>query len=118
MSLAQIGVRLLDDRAGFRKTLRGFPGDCDDFGIDRADPGWADLGFAQRTGAALRLLAEARPGRPIALRWAIPGGAVYDRRSPHYRDVLDHYYLTGQTAEAPYAIGDIVAAGESRWVFH
>jgi acyl-homoserine lactone acylase PvdQ len=99
------------DPAGFAR-----PGD--NFGIDRTDPGWADLGFAQRTGAGLRLLAEARPGRPIALRWAIPGGAVYDRRSPHYRDLLDHYYLTGQTAEAPYAIGDIVAAGESRWVFH
>jgi penicillin amidase len=96
----------------------GFPRDGDNFAINRADSGWADLDFSQRAdGPAQRFLAEARRGQPIAIRWALPGGAIFDRRSPHYRDLLDHYYLTDQHFDVPIAIAEIVAAGESRWVF-
>lgn len=96
----------------------GFPRDGDNFAIDRAGHGWSDLEFSQLAEApAQRLLAEARPGQAIAVKWALPGGAIYDRRSPHYRDLLDRHYLTDQPFDAPYAIDDIVAAGESRWVF-
>jgi len=42
---------------------------------------------------------------------------IFDRRSPHYRDLLDGSYLTGMGFDAPFAIADIVAAGETRWVF-
>ena len=95
----------------------GFPRDGDNFAINRADHGWSNLDFVQRAdGPALRLLAEARPGRPIALRWALPGGAIFDRRSPHYRDLLDRY-LTDESFDVPIAIADIAAAGETRWVF-
>jgi hypothetical protein len=52
------------------------------------------------------------------VRWALPGGTIQDRRSPHYRDLLDRYYLTDQLFDAPSSIDEIVAAGESRWVFH
>lgn len=96
----------------------GFPRAGDGFAINRAGHGWSTLDFSQRSdGAAQRFIAEARPGAPIAIRWALPGGAIFDRRSPHYRDLLDRYYLTGELFDAPIAIADIVAAGELRWVF-
>ena len=47
--LAQIRMRLLDDRAGFGEALRGLARDRRDFGIDRRD---AEIG---RIGDALRL---------------------------------------------------------------
>ncbi|HMG20569.1 MAG TPA: penicillin acylase family protein, partial [Kofleriaceae bacterium] len=97
----------------------GFARAGDNFAINRADHGWSDLNFSQLAdGPAQRFLAEARPDRPIAVRWALPGGAIYDRRSPHYRDLLDRYYLTNEQFDAPYSLDAIAAAGESRWVFH
>lgn len=96
----------------------GFPRAGDGFTVSRADPGWSDLDFSELAGPAHRLVAEARPGQPIAVRWALPGGAIQDRRSPHYRDLLDRFYLTDQLFDAPSSIDEIVAAGESRWVFH
>ena len=96
----------------------GFPRAGDGFTVSRADAGWSDLEFSELAGPALRLLAESRPGRPIAMKWALPGGAVFDRRSPHYRDLLDQGYLTDELFDAPDSIDEIVAAGESRWVFH
>jgi penicillin amidase len=96
----------------------GFPRAGDGFTVSRADPGWSDLDFSELAGPVHRLVAEARPGRPITVRWALPGGAIQDRRSPHYRDLLDRFYLTDQLFDAPSSIDDIVAAGESRWVFH
>ncbi|HEX3479370.1 MAG TPA: penicillin acylase family protein [Kofleriaceae bacterium] len=96
----------------------GFPRAGDGFTLNRADPGWSDLDFSELAGPAHRLVVEARAGRPIAVRWALPGGAIQDRRSPHYRDLLDRFYLTDQLFDAPSSIDEIVAAGESRWVFH
>jgi penicillin amidase len=96
----------------------GFPRAGDGFTVSRADPGWSDLDFSELAGPVHRLVAEARPGRPITVRWALAGGAIQDRRSPHYRDLLDRFYLTDQLFDAPSSIDDIVAAGESRWVFH
>jgi hypothetical protein len=95
----------------------GFPRAGDGFTVSRADPGWSDLDFSELAGPAHRLVVEARPGR-IAVRWALPGGVIHDRRSPHDRDLLDRYYLTDQLFDAPSSIDEIIAAGESRWVFH
>ncbi|HEU4734896.1 MAG TPA: penicillin acylase family protein [Kofleriaceae bacterium] len=97
----------------------GFSRAGDSFAVDGGDPGWSDLDFSRRAGgAAQRFLAEATPGQPITVRWAIPGGVIFDTRSRHYRDLLDRYYLTDQLFDAPYSLEQIVAAGESRWVFH
>ncbi|HEX8113535.1 MAG TPA: penicillin acylase family protein, partial [Kofleriaceae bacterium] len=96
----------------------GFPRAGDGFTVSRADPGWSDLDFSELAGPAHRLVAEARPGQPIAVRWALPGGAIYDHRSPHYRDLLDRDYLSDQLFDVPSSIDEIVAAGEVRWVFH
>jgi hypothetical protein len=96
-----------------------FPKAGDNFVINRADQGWDDLDFSQYgDGPAQRFLAEAAPGEPIKVKWALPGGTIYDSRSPHYRDLLDNYYLPLAHYDAPYALPEIVAAGESRWEFH
>lgn len=96
----------------------GFPRAGDGFSVSRADPGWSDLDFSVLAAPVHRLVAEARPGQRIAVRWALAGGTIYDRRSPHYRDLLDGSSLTDQLFDAPSSVDEIVAAGESRWVFH
>jgi penicillin amidase len=99
--------------------LGPFPKAGDNFVVNRSDQGWDDLDFSQYgDGPAQRFLAEAAPGEPIKVKWALPGGTVYDSRDPHYRDLLDNYYLPQTHFDAPYAIPEIVGAGESRWEFH
>ena len=97
----------------------GFPKAGDNFVINRSDQGWADLDFSQLgDGPAQRFLAEAGAGETIRIKWALPGGTIYDRASPHYRDLLDQYYIAQTHFDAPFAVEEIVAQGEDRWVFH
>jgi penicillin amidase len=97
---------------------RGFPRAGDNFVINRADCGWSDLDFKQNAdGPAQRFLAEVEPGGTIRARMALPGGLIYDRSSPHYRDLLDEYYLPNRHFDIPYATAEIVDHGEERWVF-
>jgi penicillin amidase len=96
----------------------GFPKAGDNFNVNRADMGWGDLVFSQYAdGPAQRFIAVARPGEPIQVRWQLPGGVIYDSRSPHYRDLLDKYYLPQVHFDAPYQIDEIVRDGEARWEF-
>ncbi|HEU0034793.1 MAG TPA: penicillin acylase family protein [Kofleriaceae bacterium] len=96
----------------------GFPRAGDNFAINRADHGYKDLDFSQfADGPAQRFLAIANPGEPIAVKWQLPGGAIFDSRSPHYRDLLDQYYLPEQHFDAPFSIDQIVDSGEYRWDF-
>jgi acyl-homoserine lactone acylase PvdQ len=96
---------------------RGFPRAGDNFVINRADCGF-DLDFRQNAdGPAQRFLAEVEPGGTIRARMALPGGLVYHRQSPHYRDLLDEYYLPDRHFDVPYATAEIVDHGEERWVF-
>ena len=95
---------------GFRKS-------GDNFVVNRSDQGWDDLDFSQSAdGPAQRFLAVANGGR-ITVKWAIPGGVIYDSRSPHYRDLLDDYYLAEKHFDAPFTVDEINSAGESRWLF-
>jgi acyl-homoserine lactone acylase PvdQ len=97
----------------------GFPKSGDNFVINRADMGWSDLDFSQYAdGPAQRFLAEATPGQPITVKWALPGGTIFDSRDKHYRDLLDNYYIPGKHFDAPYSVAQILAAGESRMEFH
>jgi penicillin amidase len=103
-------------------TPTGFPRAGDSFTVNRGDRGWQDLDFSRlAVGPTQRFLAaatrDARGREAIVTRWTLPGGVIFDSRSPHYRDLLDGGYLDDQPFDAPYAIDDIVAAGESRWVF-
>jgi penicillin G amidase len=94
----------------------GFPRAGDTFVINRADAGWSDLNFAQSSdGAAQRFLAEAQRGRRIKVKWQIPGGTVFDSRSPHYRDLLDNFYLPERHFDAPFARHEVLDNAEERW---
>jgi penicillin amidase len=95
----------------------GFPKSGDNFVVNRSDQGWDDLDFSQSAdGPAQRFLAIADGGQ-IRVKWSLPGGVIYDSRSPHYRDLLDTYYLPQTHFDAPFTVSDIVLAGESRWLF-
>ncbi|MDX2093112.1 MAG: penicillin acylase family protein [Kofleriaceae bacterium] len=104
--------------------LPGFPRRGDTSVVNRADAGWNDLDFSQSAdGPAQRFIAVApgdtfseRPER-ISVKWALPGGVIFDSRSSHYRDLLDDYYLPEKHFDAPYLREEIVRDGESRWVF-
>lgn len=97
--------------------LPGFAKRGDTWVINRADHGWTDLHFAQYAdGPAQRVVAVATPGQPIAIKWQIPGGTIFDSRSQHYRDQLDQYYLKEVHFDAPYTPTDVIKAGEDRWV--
>ena len=86
MGLAQVGMGFLDDRASFRKALRGLAGDGRDFGIDRRD---AEIG---RIGDALRLAAGTDGGqkriRQHRQRQRI-GGMLAAHGIEQQRDVFD-----------------------------
>jgi len=95
----------------------GFPKSGDNFVVNRSDQGWDDLDFSQSAdGPAQRFLAVATDGR-ITVKWALPGGVIYDSRSPHYRDLLDDYYLAEKHFDAPFTVDEINTAGETRWLF-
>ncbi len=101
----------------------GFSKSGDMFVINRSDTSWSGLDFSQSAdGPAQRFLAEARKDalgnpQPIKVKWALPGGVIYDPASPHYRDLLDNYYLPEKHFDAPYTLDEINAAGETRWLF-
>jgi penicillin amidase len=96
----------------------GFPKAGDNFNVNRADMGWRSLSFSQHAdGPAQRFIAVAPHNKPIRVRWQIPGGAIFDSRSPHYRDLLDQYYLPEKHFDAPYQVDEIVGNGEGRWEF-
>ena len=103
--------------------LPGFPRRGDNFVVNRADAGWDDLDFSQSAdGPAQRFIAIAEPGAlasetPLRVKWALPGGVIFDSRSPHYRDLLDDYYLPETHFDAPYLTAEIVRDAESRWRF-
>ena len=111
----------LDLPTAAESPLGGFPKAGDNFVINRADMGWADTNFSQNAdGPAQRFLAQTvhgDSGTTIAVKWALPGGVIYDKRSPHYRDLLDTYYLPLQHFDAPFTVAEIVAVGENRWEF-
>jgi penicillin G amidase len=101
------------------KDPMGFAKAGDNFVVNRADMGWDDLDFRQEAdGPSERFLAEASPGETIHAKLQLPGGVIYDRSSPHYRDLLDTYYLPQRHFDVPFTVGDVVAKGEEHWVFH
>ncbi len=96
----------------------GFPRAGDTFVINRADTGWQDLNFAQSSdGAAQRFLVEAEMGKKMKVKWQLPGGTIFDTRSPHYRDLLDKYWLKQTHFDVPFEVSEIATAGEERWIF-
>jgi penicillin amidase len=96
----------------------GFPRAGDTFVINRADAGWQDLDFSQSSdGAAQRFLVETQDGKKMKVKWQLPGGTIFDTRSPHYRDLLDNYYLKQVHFDVPFEVPEVLKAAEERWTF-
>jgi penicillin amidase len=94
----------------------GYPRAGDNFVVNRADCTWDDTDFSQDgSGPAQRMLVEVADGKTRA-RLAIPGGTIYDPSSPHFRDLMDNYYIPNDHFDVPFTTAEIVEHGEGRWV--
>jgi penicillin amidase len=96
----------------------GFPrhGDhhCVDANGSGPQPLTDDPSFAYGSGPTQRFVIELDPSGPKA-RNALPGGAVWDAKSKHFRDEAE-LWRKNQTHPVPFALADVVAAKESRAV--
>lgn len=92
----------------------GFPRPGDQFSVDSSNNGYTDFDFSYGHGPSMRHLTEFEPGQPPRTRIAVPGGAVYDRASPHYRDLVDEYWRHNRYFDLPWLVDQIKANVEAR----
>lgn len=97
----------------------GFPRHGDNFSVDSSDfTLTARLDVTPRYdynfGPTQRLVVDLDPAGPRAWN-ALPGGAVWDSQSPHFRDQAE-LWRRNQTRQVPFLLPDVVAAAESRIV--
>jgi len=98
----------------------GFPRHGDNFAVDSSDfdiglaPG-APPSFSYMHGPTQRFVVDLDPAGPKAWN-ALPGGNVWDKDSPHFRDEAE-LWRKNQTHAVPFLLGDVVQAFESRTVF-
>ncbi len=95
----------------------GFPRPGDNYSVDASHPGTRDLDFTYDHGPSMRHLTQFDgPGQPHT-RIALPGGQVFDRSSPHYRDLMDTYWRHNQYFDLPFTIDEIIGKAESHTRF-
>jgi penicillin G amidase len=96
----------------------GFPRPGDSFSVDSSDFGYGKLtsapNFTYAHGPAQRFVIELDPAGPKAQN-ALPGGAVWDPKSPHFRDEAE-LWRKNQTHPVPFLLADVIAAKEKRTV--
>jgi penicillin amidase len=96
----------------------GYPVAGDNDTVTSANSGYNDLDFRQADfNQAMRFLAAPSADGLIRAHLALPGGVIYDPDSPHYKDLLENYFLADKHFEVPYTTTEIVGAGEERWLF-
>ena len=98
---------------------QGFPRHGDNFAVDSSDFATAvaldgGLDFTYGHGPAQRFVVDMAPEGPKAWN-ALPGGAVWDHESPHFRDEAE-LWRKNETHAIPYTLDEVVAAFESRTV--
>lgn len=99
----------------------GFPRPGDLFAVDPGEFRAAylpdkPLQFTFSAGAAQRFVVDLDPAGPRAIN-AIPGGAIWDPESPHFRDEAE-LWSTNRTRTIPFLLEDVVADKESRTVIY
>lgn len=96
----------------------GFPRPGDQFSVDACGFSYAGLGkdpdFTYAHGPSQRFVIDMDPAGPKAWN-ALPGGAIWDAKSPHFRDEAE-LWRKNQTHPVPFALADVVAAKEKRTV--
>jgi penicillin amidase len=96
----------------------GFPRHGDSFGVDSSDFSFVGLSskpaFNYVHGPSQRFVIDMDPSGPKAFN-ALPGGNIWDTKSPHFRDEAE-YWRRNQAHAVPFLLPDVVAAKESRTV--
>jgi penicillin amidase len=91
----------------------------DNFCLARLNSGYSDLDFGiENLGPAFRFVATPADDGLLRARMSLAGGAIFDRASPHYNDLLEDYHLANQHFDMPFTTAEILAAGQERWFFH
>lgn len=96
---------------------KGFPRHGDEYCPDVGSSGLDDFDFTYESGPAMRHVTRFAPGASPRTFFALPGGQVFDRRSPHYRDLMDTYWRKNAYFEMPWSIPQILEKAEERWRF-
>jgi penicillin amidase len=106
--------------AGDPTFPNGFPRHGDGYNVDVASyddrpSSLSAVSFAYGEGPVQRFVIDMDPAGPVA-RNVIPGGAVWDPASKHFRDEADEW-RKNQNHPVPYAKSDIVQSAEDHVVF-
>lgn len=75
--------------------------------VDVASHGVATNDFSYRSGAAIRFVCDLDPVKGPVARNVIPGGEVFDPKSPHYKDFFD-LWTKNKTTDLAYQPADVV----------
>jgi penicillin amidase len=106
--------------AGDTQFPNGFPRHGDSFGVDLSDFPFPALNqdpsfsYTGGEGPVQRFVVDLDPAGPRAFN-ALPGGAVWDPASPHFRDEAE-LWRKNQVHPVPFQLADVIAAKESRTV--
>ncbi len=98
--------------------IHGFPRHGDSFGVDSSD--FSFVGLAQAPlfnyvhGPSQRFVIDMDPSGPKAFN-ALPGGNVWDAKSPHFQDEAE-YWRRNQAHAVPFSLTEVIAAKETRTV--
>ncbi len=96
----------------------GFPRHGDPHVVDACGDGPRPLSddpsFSYGSGPTQRFVVDLDPSG-VKARSALPGGAVWDAKSPHFRDEAE-LWRKNETHPIPFSVADVVAAKESRTV--
>jgi penicillin amidase len=96
----------------------GYPRHGDTYAVDSSDGGYEDFDFDYGHGPAMRHITVFAPGQGPVTYFALPGGLIFDRESPHYRDLADEYYMKNLYFVFPYRAETVVEKAEERWRFN
>jgi penicillin amidase len=93
----------------------GYPRPGDNHNVDACHGGTTNYNYRCGGGAVLRFVVELDP-EGVRSWNAIPGGQVHDHDSPHFRDLLDEYWLDWQRFEVPFHPAQVAGAAETHLV--
>ncbi len=117
-SLISLFSQLAIPPAGDETFPSGFPRHGDSFSVDSSDFGFTSLSkapvYKYVHGPSQRFVIDMDPAGPKAFN-ALPGGAVWDAKSPHFRDEAE-LWRRNQAHAVPFLLPEVIAAKESRTV--
>ena len=96
----------------------GFPRSGDSFSVDASDFSYPKLtsapNFTYNHGPSQRFVADLDPAG-LKAQNALPGGAVWDVNSPHFRDEAE-FWRKNQAHPVPFALKEVIAEKGQRTV--